>query len=124
MRCWTTSPCSARRALATENVPDASQAVPMMADRMRQVTERWRDHGFDVEMTDLWYGGDRNDVVDYLGSHGWNVSAISVSDLFAAQGLSAQTDNDEEDAMFSGLGYVTATPDLRAVRPARRRAIG
>ena len=95
--------------LATESVPDASQAVPMMADRMRQATERWRDHGFDVEMTDLWYGGDRNDVVDYLGSHGWNVSAISVADLFAAQGLSVQTDNDEEAAMSVGLGYVTAT---------------
>jgi methyltransferase (TIGR00027 family) len=95
--------------LATESVPDASRAVPIMADRMRKVTERWRDHGFDVEMTDLWYGGDRNDVVDYLAGHGWNVSAISVADLFAAQGLSIQTDNDEEAAMFSGLGYVTAT---------------
>jgi methyltransferase (TIGR00027 family) len=95
--------------LATESVPDASRAVPIMADRMRKVTERWRDHGFDVEMTDLWYGGDRNDVVDYLAGHGWNVSAISVADLFAAQGLSIQTDNDEEAAMFSGLGYVSAT---------------
>jgi O-methyltransferase involved in polyketide biosynthesis len=62
-----------------------------------------------VEMTDLWYGGDRNDVVDYLGSHGWNVAAISVADLFAAHGLSVQTANDEETAMASGLGYVTAT---------------
>jgi hypothetical protein len=60
-------------------------------------------------MTDLWYGGDRNDVVDYLGSHGWNVAAISVADLFASQGLSVQTANDEEAAMASGLGYVTAT---------------
>jgi methyltransferase (TIGR00027 family) len=95
--------------LATESVPDASQAVPMMADRMRQATERWRDHGFDVEMTDLWYGGDRNDVIDYLGGHGWNVSAISVADLFAAHGLSIQASNDDEAAMASGLGYVTAT---------------
>jgi methyltransferase (TIGR00027 family) len=95
--------------LATENMPDASRSVPMMADRMRQVTERWREHGFDVEMTDLWYGGDRNDVVDYLDSHGWNVAATSVADLFAAHGLSVQTDNDEEAAMFAGLGYVTAT---------------
>jgi methyltransferase (TIGR00027 family) len=95
--------------LATESVPDASQAVPMMADRIRQATERWRDHGFDMEMTDLWYGGDRNDVGDYLGSHGWNVSAMGVADLFAAQGLSVQTDNDEEAAMSVGLGYVTAT---------------
>jgi methyltransferase (TIGR00027 family) len=95
--------------LATENVPDSSRAVPLMADRMRQATERWRDHGFDVEMTDLWYGGDRNDVVDHLGGHGWNVAAISVADLFAAQGLPVQTHNEEEAAMFSGLGYVTAT---------------
>ncbi|HME75056.1 MAG TPA: SAM-dependent methyltransferase, partial [Mycobacterium sp.] len=90
------------------NVPDASRAVPKMADQMRQATERWRDHGFDVEMTDLWYGGDRNDVVDYLDGHGWNVSAISVADLFAAQGLSVPTSNDEEAAIASGLGYVTA----------------
>ena len=95
--------------LATESVPNAGEAVPVMADRMRQVTERWRDHGFDVEMTDLWYGGDRNDVVDYLDSHGWNVSAVSVADLFVAHGLSVQTDDAEEAAMFSGLGYVTAT---------------
>ncbi len=95
--------------LATESVADASQALPMMADRMRQATERWRDHGFDVELADLWYGGDRNDVVDYLGSHGWDVSATSVADLCAAHGLSVQTDNDEEAAMFSGLGYVSAT---------------
>ncbi len=95
--------------LATESVPNAGQAVPVMADRMRQVTERWRNHGFDVEMTDLWYGGNRNDVVDYLSSHGWNVSAVSVADLFVAHGLSVQTNDDEEAAMFSGLGYVTAT---------------
>jgi len=95
--------------LATESVPDAGRAVPQMADRMRQVTERWRDHGFDVEMTDLWYGGDRNDVAEYLDGHGWNVSAISVADLFGAQCLSIQTGNDEEAAMLSGLGYVTAT---------------
>lgn len=95
--------------LATESVPDASQAVPAMADRMRQVTERWRDHGFDVEMTDLWYGGDRNDVAAYLDSHGWQVADTSVANLFAAQGLSIRADNDEEAAMFSGFGYVTAT---------------
>jgi methyltransferase (TIGR00027 family) len=94
--------------LATESVPDATHAVPMMAERMRQVTERWRNHGFDVEMTDLWYGGDRNDVVDYLGSHGWEVTATHVADLFAAHGLSLQTNDDEEAATFAGLGYVTA----------------
>ena len=95
--------------LATENMPDASRAVPIMADRMRQAVERWREHGFDVEMTDLWYGGDRHDVADYLGSHGWQVAASSAAELAAAHGLSPQNSDDEEAANFAGLGYVTAT---------------
>lgn len=95
--------------LATENVPDAARAVPMMADRIREATDRWRQHGFDVEMTDLWYPGERSDVVDYLNTHGWEADATSVTDLFAAHGLSMQTDNDEEAAISASLGYVTAT---------------
>jgi methyltransferase (TIGR00027 family) len=94
--------------LATESMPDASQAVPVMADRMRQVTESWREHGFDVEMTDLWYGGDRNDVVDYLDRHSWKVTAISVAELAEAHGLSIPRRDEDETAVFSGLGYVTA----------------
>jgi methyltransferase (TIGR00027 family) len=95
--------------LATENMPNASQAVPLMAERMRQTTESWRKHGFDVEMTDLWYGGDRNDVVDYLASHGWHVSADSIPELAATYGLSAPQADSGEDEDFAGFGYVTAT---------------
>lgn len=95
--------------LATENMPDASRSVPVMADRIREATERWRDHGFDVEMTDLWYGGDRNDIVEYLAGHGWDVTLTRVADLFAAHGISVQTNDEVEAAAFSGLGYVSAT---------------
>jgi methyltransferase (TIGR00027 family) len=95
--------------LATENMRDASQAVPMMAERMRRTTDRWRNYGFDVEMTDLWYGGDRNEVVSYLAGNGWDVSTTSATDLFAAHGLSLQTNDDQEVAMFAELGYVAAT---------------
>ena len=49
---WLSAPGSQ---LATENLPDASRSVPMMADGMREAADRWREHGFDVEMTDLWY---------------------------------------------------------------------
>ena len=68
-----------------------------MADRMREVTDQWREHGFDIEMTDLWYAGDRNDVVDYLDSHGWATSATSVAELAAAYGLSLPADSDRPD---------------------------
>jgi methyltransferase (TIGR00027 family) len=95
--------------LATENLPDASRSVPMMADRMREATDRWRDHGFDVEMTDLWYGGDRNDVLEYLNAHGWQAAATSAMDLFAAQGFTLPTAADEGEPAFASLGYVTAS---------------
>jgi O-methyltransferase involved in polyketide biosynthesis len=80
-----------------------------MADRMRQSTESWRKHGFDVEMTDLWYGGDRHDVVDYLDRHGWNVSDTSAAELAAAHGFSAPQPSDDAARNFAGLSYVTAS---------------
>lgn len=95
--------------LATENLADASRAVPMMAARMREVTDRWREHGFDVEMTDLWYPGERTEVLEYLGSRGWQTAATSVAELLAAHGLSVQTEDDEEAAMLASRAYVTAT---------------
>ncbi len=94
--------------LATENLADAGRAVPMMAARMREVTDRWREHGFDVEMTDLWYPGDRTDVVDYLGTRGWRTATISVAELLADHGLSLQTNDEEEAAMLASRGYLTA----------------
>jgi methyltransferase (TIGR00027 family) len=95
--------------LATENLPDASRSVPMMADRMREATDAWRKHGFDVEMTDLWYGGDRNDVVEYLSVRGWAATVTDAMELFAAHGFWIQRDVDNQEATFSSLGYVTAT---------------
>jgi methyltransferase (TIGR00027 family) len=112
------SPAGSR--LATENFRGPTDAVQAMADRMRDVTEQWREHGFDVEMTDLWYAGDRNDVVDYLDARGWATSAINVAELFAAQGLSLPVNSDGEDEARTGLHYVIArrpAPDRLAGEP-------
>ncbi|ORW33853.1 SAM-dependent methyltransferase [Mycobacterium paraense] len=100
------SPAGSR--LATENLRGPSDAVQIMADRMRDVTDQWREHGFDIEMTDLWYTGERNDVIEYLNGHGWATSARSVASLLAAQGLSLPPDADEDTETLSGLHYVTA----------------
>lgn len=92
--------------LATENLPDAVHSVPLLAERMREATDAWREHGFDVEMTDLWYGGDRHDVVDYLNAHGWAATSTPAADLLPKPAL-ITLDSDREAALAS-LGYVTA----------------
>jgi methyltransferase (TIGR00027 family) len=94
--------------LATENLRGPGDAVQAMADHMREATDQWREHGFDIEMTDLWYAGDRNDVVDYLSTHGWTAVTSSVPELLAAQGLSLPIGADEEPATLTGMQYVTA----------------
>jgi methyltransferase (TIGR00027 family) len=95
--------------LATENLRGAGDAVQTMADRMREVTDQWREHGFDIEMTDLWYGGERNDVIDYLDTHGWATSATSVSELAVSYGLSLPADTADGAATLASLQYVSAT---------------
>jgi methyltransferase (TIGR00027 family) len=95
--------------LATENLRGAGDAVQTMADRMREVTDQWREHGFDIEMTDLWYAGERNDVIDYLDTHGWATSATSVSELAVSYGLSLPADTAERAVTLASLHYVTAT---------------
>jgi hypothetical protein len=65
-----------------------------------------RDHGLDIDMADLAYSGDRNDVARYLDAHGWETVGASVAELFV--GLSPLED-DQNAAMFTALVHVTAT---------------
>ena len=51
------------------------------------MTSKRGEHGFDVDLSQLWYAGERSHVVDYLAGHGWQVSAQTRADLFAAAGL-------------------------------------
>lgn len=49
--------------------------------------ERWRAHGFDVELADLRYDVERNDVAAYLDRHGWRTESKTLNELFAANAL-------------------------------------
>jgi methyltransferase (TIGR00027 family) len=69
--------------LATEYHPDAGAAV---ADRTKAMRAQWEQHGFDVDLSKLFYPGERNSVVDYLTDHGWQVDARSRPEVFAHYG--------------------------------------
>jgi methyltransferase (TIGR00027 family) len=69
--------------LATEYHPDGGATV---ADNAQSMRAQWEQHGFDVDLSKLYYPGERNPVVDYLTDHGWQVSARSRPEVFADYG--------------------------------------
>ena len=95
--------------LVAENMGGGGALTIAMQDRMHAVVDSWRQHGFDVEMTDLWYSGDRHDVAQYLNGHGWASSETKMSDLFTRNGFTAPASADDDAPDFDSFTYVTAT---------------
>ena len=61
--------------------------VDFDAERVREMTGSFREHGFDIDMASLVYAGDRNHVVDYLGTKGWDVEGVTRTELFERHGI-------------------------------------
>jgi methyltransferase (TIGR00027 family) len=93
--------------IATESAPNVDPGDrDRLIDRMQIAAERWRDHGFDLDIAELIYHGDRNEAATYLADHGWQISSSSINELFAANGLAPL---DGEDNPFANLQYVSGT---------------
>jgi methyltransferase (TIGR00027 family) len=69
--------------LATEYHLDGGAA---MGERGKAMSDHWRAHGFDVDLSELFYPGERSHVVEYLSGHGWTVSARNRPEVFADYG--------------------------------------
>jgi methyltransferase (TIGR00027 family) len=81
--------------IATESAPNPQPGDgDKMRERMRVISERWRAHGFDLDMAGLVYFGDRNEAAAYLRDRGWSLDSISIRDLFSANGLAPLKDDD------------------------------
>jgi len=92
--------------VAVESVPNVDPSDHEKAiERMRAASERWREHGFDLDFAQLVYLGDRNEAAAYLGEHGWQLNRQNVKDLFAANGM--QPLDDEDVGNFGELQYVS-----------------
>ena len=70
--------------IATEFVPGI---IDFDADRVREMSGAFRDHGIDIDMASLVYAGERNHVVDYLGITGWDVEGVTRTELFERHGI-------------------------------------
>jgi methyltransferase (TIGR00027 family) len=93
--------------IATESGPSRDPAhEERIKERMRTVSERWRKHGLDLDVTNLVYFGDRNEASPYLSDHGWQMSGSSIREMFAANGLPPIV---EDDLPFADRQYVSGT---------------
>jgi methyltransferase (TIGR00027 family) len=90
--------------LATEYHPDTG---PTMAERGQAMSDRWADLGCDVDLSGLFYEGERNNVADYLGDRGWQVNARNRRELFGEYGRVVP--GDEALAAFRNIVSVIAT---------------
>ena len=100
-----TALCAEGSRFATESIPihreDDEEAIK---ERMRTISARWREHGFDLDMTELVYFGDRNEAAEYLNTHGWETAGSTTKELFAKYGLEPLAD----ETPFGEVVYVSA----------------
>jgi methyltransferase (TIGR00027 family) len=90
--------------LATEYHPDSG---PTMAQRAQEFNQRWVNLGCDIDLSGLFYDGERSNVVDYLTDRGWQVTTRKRRDLFDDYGR--EFPDDDAMAQFRNIVAVTAT---------------
>jgi methyltransferase (TIGR00027 family) len=96
--------------LALDHLPSLSPTEQdHFRQRVRLLIRCWQYHGLDVDMTDVFYLDDHNDVADYLDAHGWDILTASTSDLFAANRLAPRAENDDDSGPFAVATYISAT---------------
>jgi methyltransferase (TIGR00027 family) len=91
---------------ATEGLLDINDLnEPELRRRMQRQSDRWREHGFDLDMAALVYFDHRTDVATYLAGRGWHTIGNAGTDLLAEHGLPPI---DPDDAPFGDVVYLSS----------------
>lgn len=91
--------------LATEYHPDADQSGVTMTQRAQEFNQRWINLGCDIDLSGLFYDGERNNVVDYLSHQGWQITTRPRRAMFADYGRQFPDD----ETQFRNITTVVAT---------------
>jgi len=97
----------------TELSADGSQLVAEVflnsganLEALNAATRKWQENGLDVELQNLGFPGDRNDVAAYLEGRGWRPVRTSLNQLLGDNGLPLQSTDDHDP--FNQNYYCTA----------------
>ena len=95
--------------VATESRPNPQPGdEDKTKEGLRQISERWRTHGFDLDHARLRYFGKRNEAAPYLIARGWTLNTTSIRDLLAANNLPPLK---EDNLRMGDVLYVSGTLD-------------
>ncbi|MDT5316076.1 MAG: hypothetical protein QOE74_5096 [Mycobacterium sp.] len=96
--------------LGSEAVPNTADIDPEeVRERMREATAKWREHGFDLDFSELGFEGERNDVGQYLDAKGWTSVGTPMGELMASNGFEAIPQSDDDRQTMNGVTYYTST---------------
>jgi methyltransferase (TIGR00027 family) len=73
---------------------------------LNAATQKWQENGLDVELQNLGFPGERNDVATYLAERGWDPERTSLNELLRDNGLPLQST--DPAAPFAQNYYCTA----------------
>jgi methyltransferase (TIGR00027 family) len=90
--------------LATEYHPDSDTTT---SERAQEFNQRWEKLGCDINLSGLFFDGDRSNVVEYLTTHGWQVNSRPRRELFADYGRAFP--DDDSLGQLRNIVSVTAT---------------
>ncbi|MET0476095.1 MAG: class I SAM-dependent methyltransferase [Mycobacterium sp.] len=96
--------------LGSEAIPDQGDVdMDAAREKMRESTAKWREHGFDLDFSELGFDGERHDVGEYLGARGWTSVGTPMSELLAANGFAPIPESDDDQPTMNGVTYFTST---------------
>ncbi len=77
---------------------------------LNAATQKWRENGLHVELENLGFPGERNDVATYLQHRGWQPVRTPLNQMLADNGLPLQPIDDPsgQEAPFARNYYCTA----------------
>ncbi|BBY54987.1 class I SAM-dependent methyltransferase [Mycobacterium koreense] len=102
--------------LATEYHPDGGKAL---GQRSQVISDAWREYGFDVDLSELFYTGERTPAAEYLRDQGWQISSRTRPEVFADYGR-RYPDSDAVDSMRNSVSIIATLTQGDSDGPHRR----
>jgi methyltransferase (TIGR00027 family) len=93
------------------NGPSKNAVNPNLLARQRAQSTRFRAAAAEVlgaeipDIEELWYPEERTDIVDWLGEHGWEATAIGMADLLAKHGRTVPADDVMPAVVFTSARH-------------------